>query len=178
MIYAHTLAGIVSDYPYHLRAIDGGDPARSAKRLYPDFPPLPATWDQCTPEQLAALNAVPVLPTERPALQPGESVSEATPAFSDGAWRQAWTVHPAPAPSVPDSVPAHHMRRALAAAGLLSTVQAYIDALPESDGMRIDWEYAPAIRRDAVGIEAARVALGLSEAQVDALFVAAGQVVT
>ena len=79
---------------------------------------------------------------------------------------------------VPDSVPAHHLRRALRAAGMLAAVKGYMDALPEDDEMRESWEYAPYFRRDAVGIEATRVALGLTSAQVDALFVAAGQVVT
>ena len=79
---------------------------------------------------------------------------------------------------VPDSVPAHHLRRALRAAGMLAAVKGYMDALPEDDEMRESWEYAPYFRRDAVGIEATRVALGLTVAQVDALFVSAGQVVT
>lgn len=85
---------------------------------------------------------------------------------------------PDPPPPVPTSVPAHHLRRALRAAGMLAAVKSYMDALPDDDEMRESWEYAPYFRRDAVGIEAARVALGLTTAQVDALFVAAGQVVT
>lgn len=85
---------------------------------------------------------------------------------------------PLPPPHVPESVPAHHLRRALRAAGMLAAVKSYMDALPDDDEMRESWEYAPYFRRDAVGIEAARVALGLTSAQVDALFVAAGQVVT
>jgi len=53
-----------------------------------------------------------------------------------------------------------------------------MDALPEDDEMRESWEYAPYFRRDAAGIEAARVALGLTVDQVDDLFRLAGQVVT
>lgn len=68
--------------------------------------------------------------------------------------------------------------RALRAFGMLASVKAYIDALPEDDEMRESWEYAPYFRRDANGIEAARVALGLTVAQVDGLFVAAGAVAT
>ena len=84
---------------------------------------------------------------------------------------------PAPVP-VPESVPAHHLRRALRAFGMLASVNAYMAALPADDEMAESWEYAPYFRRDANGIEAARVALGLSVEQVDALFVAAGEVVT
>lgn len=89
-----------------------------------------------------------------------------------------WVVEAIPPPPVPDSVPAHHLRRALRAAGMLAAVRAYMDALPEDDEMRESWEYAPYFRRDAIGIEAARVALGLTVAQVDDLFRLAGQVVT
>jgi len=89
-----------------------------------------------------------------------------------------WVVEAVPPAPVPDSVPAHHLRRALRAAGMLAAVRAYMDALPDDDEMREAWEYAPYFRRDANGIEAARVALGLTVEHVDALFVAAGQVVT
>lgn len=85
---------------------------------------------------------------------------------------------PPPPEPVPDSVPAHHLRLALRAAGMLAAVRAYMDALPEDDEMRESWEYAPYFRRDAIGIEDARVALGLTVAQVDDLFRLAGQVVT
>lgn len=57
-------------------------------------------------------------------------------------------------------------------------VVAYMAALPDDDEMRESWEYAPYFRRDALGIEAARAALGLTIDQVDALFRAAGAVVT
>lgn len=89
-----------------------------------------------------------------------------------------WVVSAIPPPPVPESVPAHHLRRALRAFGMLAAVNAYMAALPDDDEMRESWEYAPYFRRDALGIEAARVALGLSVAQVDGLFVAAGQIIT
>ncbi len=171
---SHIVDGSLLDYPYHLRAIDGGNPDRSAKRLYPHVSPLPATWEQCTQEQLGALNAVEVLPTAAPTLEPGERLHEGTPAFSGGAWRQAWVVTPAPAPSVPSEVSTYAMRRVLAAQGLLIAVLAYIDSLPLDDPMRIDWEHRGSLRRDSVGIETARVALGLTVEQADGLFVAAG----
>lgn len=95
------------------------------------------------------------------------------------AWDGAqWVVSALPPPPVPESVPAHHLRRALRAFGMLPGVVAYMAALPDDDEMRESWEYAPYFRRDALGIEAARVALGLTVAQVDALFIAAGNVQT
>jgi hypothetical protein len=92
----------------------------------------------------------------------------------DGA---AWIVEDRPV-IVPEQVPAHHMRRALRAFGLLTVVNSYMDALPDDAPMRDDWEYAPYLRRDAAGIETARVALGITTEQVDALFVAAAAVQT
>ena len=101
------------------------------------------------------------------------------PATHQVAWDGAqWVVSALPPPPVPESVPAHHLRRALRAFGMLASVNAYMAALPDDDEMRESWEYAPYFRRDALGIEAARVALGLTGGQVDGLFVAAGQVVT
>lgn len=85
---------------------------------------------------------------------------------------------PAPEPPVPESVPAHHLRRALRQFGMLAGANVYMAALPDDDEMRESWEYAPYFRRDANGIEAARVALGLTTEQVDALFRAAAAVVT
>lgn len=103
---------------------------------------------------------------------------EHNPATHAVRWDGAqWLVEAVPL-VVPDSVPAHHLRRALRAAGMLAAVNSYMDALPDDDEMRESWEYAPYFRRDAIGIEAARIALGLTVAQVDALFVAAGHVVT
>ena len=111
----------------------------------------------------------------------GWTVRPEPPAFDaqthQASWDGAqWIVSALPPPPVPDSVPAHHLRRALRAFGMLAGVNAYMAALPDDDEMRESWEYAPYFRRDALGIEAARVALGLSVAQVDALFAAAAAV--
>lgn len=175
-MHAHIQNGAVVDYPYFLRGTDGGNPARSAKRLYPDVSPLPGSWDRCSADQLAALNAAPVSAVAAPTLQDGEMLAEGTPELVGGQWQQSWVVTPAPepgVPGVPESVPAHHLRRALTQFGMRAAVEAHIAELPADDPMRDDWQFAPYFRRDALGIEAARVALGLTEAQVNALFVAA-----
>lgn len=104
------------------------------------------------------------------------------PAF-DAANQQAnwvgnqWVISAYVAP-VPISVPSHHLRRALRNAGMLSAVVTYMESLPENDLMSESWEYAPYFRRDASGIETARVALGLTIEQVDDLFRAADAIVT
>lgn len=84
----------------------------------------------------------------------------------------------AAATSAAQTVPAHHLRRALTQFGMRAAVEAHIAALPADDPMRDGWQFAPYFSRAAVGIEAARVDLGLTNEQVDALFAAAGNVQT
>ena len=122
--------------------------------------------------QIEALNAqVAALTTER-----DEAVSALAGVTAERDALQAQI--DAAAASAANSVPAHQLRRALRSLGMLPAVNAYMSALPEDDEMRESWEYAPYFRRDALGIEAARVALGLTVEQVDALFIAAGNVQT
>lgn len=59
-------------------------------------------------------------------------------------------------------------RLALAGAGLLGAVEAWIATA--DDPTRISWEYATQIRRDFPALTGAAAALGLTEAQIDALF--------
>lgn len=81
-----------------------------------------------------------------------------------------WIVEPLPPAPVPESVPAHHLRRALTAAGLRAQVEALIASLPEDHPMRDDWMHAPTFSRNAIGIEAVRQALSLTTEQVDDVF--------
>lgn len=68
-------------------------------------------------------------------------------------------------------------RRALHAAGLLSSVDAAIDSLsePNKTAARIDWEYSGEVQRNNPTFVALTAALGLTEQQVDDLFTAASQ---
>lgn len=65
-------------------------------------------------------------------------------------------------------------RRALRAAGLLPTVNAWVASQPDED-IKDAWEFASVIERHGAIVLAAAPALELSEAQLDALFVAAAQ---
>lgn len=62
------------------------------------------------------------------------------------------------------------MRLTLHRAGLLATVQAIADSDPEAS---IVWEYATMIVRDSPFIAALSAASGLTDAQIDALFIEA-----
>jgi hypothetical protein len=74
-------------------------------------------------------------------------------------------------PYVPQVVTPRQARIALLAAGHLDAVEAAIAAAPRA--VQIDWEYAIEIRRDNPVIAAMAATIGLTEAQIDALFIAA-----
>ena len=79
---------------------------------------------------------------------------------------------PAPPPAiVPLVVTMRQARLALLGAGLLQTVNDAVAAA--GDVARIEWEYAQEVRRDWPTLIALQGAVGLSDAQIDALFVAA-----
>jgi hypothetical protein len=80
-----------------------------------------------------------------------------------------------PAPRVPAAVTMRQARLALFSAGLLSAVDTAIDALPEPQrtAARIEWDYSNELQRSNPLVAALTPALGLTDAQVDALFIAA-----
>jgi hypothetical protein len=80
---------------------------------------------------------------------------------------------PVPAPVVPVSVSPKQIRFALNAAGLRSFVDA---AASSADRSTQDaWEYATEVRRNDAFVNGMAVALDLSSADVDALFISAAQ---
>jgi hypothetical protein len=92
-------------------------------------------------------------------------------------WRgTAWElVEPLPpAMPVPTIVTMRQARLALLAAGLLAGVNSTVAAMPgtEGDAARIEWEFAATVDRTSPLVQALEVTLGLTEAQLDALFVA------
>jgi hypothetical protein len=109
-------------------------------------------------------------------------VPVAPPAVADGQiaiWASTqWVTQsalPTPAPAVPVSVTQRQARLALNQAGKLSAVDAAIAALPDpqNTGARIEWEYASTIDRNSALVATLGVALGITDADMDALFVSA-----
>lgn len=89
---------------------------------------------------------------------------------------QQWVLVPvptpaSPAPAVPGSVTMRQARLALLAADLLDDVEAAVAAAGRA--AQIEWEYAQEVQRGHPLIAAVQQAQGLSDAQIDALFVAA-----
>ena len=88
---------------------------------------------------------------------------------------QTWTP-PGPAtPSVPIEIPQWQARTALHRAGLLSQIEAAVAASGNPE-VQIAWQYAPNIRRDSAFVLEMASALGLSNAQLDGLFIAASEI--
>ena len=81
---------------------------------------------------------------------------------------------PPPPPAVPQTITPLQARRALRAAGLLHAVSTWIAAQP--DHVQEAWEYCVEVRRDNALIAGAQAALGLTEAQIDALFRSAAEI--
>jgi hypothetical protein len=79
-----------------------------------------------------------------------------------------------PPPGVPRQVPRWQARRALLNAGLLDAVEAAVAAADRH--VQITWEDAPNIVRDSPFIAAIAPSLELTDAQIDALFVAAAEI--
>ena len=143
-----------------------------------------------------------VFPAPQPAYNAlTERVQAAAPVLTNlGHWEQTWEVVPRFADytdadnvlhtaadqiaaeterlrlaSVPASVTMRQARLALHAAGLLSSVNAALAALsePAKTAALIEWEYASAVERSAGLVPAMAAALGMSEADVDDLFILA-----
>jgi len=81
----------------------------------------------------------------------------------------------APPIPVPSQVTMRQARLALLGAGLLSQVNAAIASLPSPDkeAAEIEWEYAAVVQRNSGLVPAMAQALGMTNAQLDALFIAA-----
>jgi hypothetical protein len=89
----------------------------------------------------------------------------------DGQWRMTWVEY-TPEPEVVTQVTQRQARLALLGAGLLSGVEAALDAMPEPQrtAAKIEWEYALFIDRNGQLTLSLAAALGLTEQQMDALF--------
>lgn len=83
-----------------------------------------------------------------------------------------------PAPLVvPESVTMRQARLALLGAGLLDDVDAAINAMPspQKEAARISWEYSQEVQRHNGVVASLGPLLGLTDAQIDDLFLAAEQ---
>ncbi len=106
-------------------------------------------------------------PVDAPGLTPP---NEAT-TIGDIDWQQSYNPG---APVIPAEVSRFQARAALHIAGLLPSIEA---ALAAADPLaQIAWADAQVFRRDSPTIAALAAAIGMTEAQIDALFIQAAQI--
>lgn len=128
-----------------------------------------------TPDRMFVVVAVPAgrmtIPAERWPLE--------AEALGLGHYDEDGFVPEAPAepkPAIPERVTNAQARAALRAVGLIDAVEAAIAAA--GNGAIADaWEYSPEISRQSALVKTLGHALGLSDEQIDALFVQAAAVV-
>lgn len=148
-------------------------------------------WDDnnyCTPAALVndgkaePFGVVPVTFVAAPAYDPAThtAVRDGCEQIG-GEWRYKWRVdaltpeqiEAAYKATIPQQVTMRQARLALLGAGLLAGVDAAIESLPEpsKSEAKIEWEYAAVVQRNSGLVPAMGAALGMTEAQLDALFV-------
>lgn len=88
--------------------------------------------------------------------------------YEDGVWSSAY-------PGIPPSVTMRQARLALLSAGKLAAVESFITGLPEPQKTAaiIEWEYSNEVQRHNGFVAQLGPALGLSETDLDVLFVTA-----
>lgn len=74
-------------------------------------------------------------------------------------------------PTIPNSVSMRQARLALLGSGLLDAVELAIQSA--GPAAKIEWEYAQEVQRSAGLVPAMAAALGMTDAQIDALFLQA-----
>ena len=84
---------------------------------------------------------------------------------------ETFTTPPAPPSPVPQVVTMRQARLALLGAGLLDTVELAIGGA--GPAAAIEWEYAQEVQRGSGLVPAMATALGMTDVQIDALFVQA-----
>ena len=82
----------------------------------------------------------------------------------------------APPPPIPQTVTRFQALAVLAAGGYLDTVRTYINTLDQNNVQRLAWENATDWERSSPTLNALATMLGLTDTEVDDLFVAASQV--
>lgn len=132
----------------------------------------------------AAFDADPVRPSARPATSAYQSAERNGVAQVDGQWVWAWTVRDWSAEEiaayekakVPRSVTRRQALQALLLDGKLDLIKPVIDAIADPVKRRltqIEWDDALEFERDWPTINQLGAAIGLSQAQIDALFIKA-----
>jgi len=154
--------------------------AASGKPLYDDN----AAYEAFVCES-AGIDTLPDAAADSYAAQhAGKTVAELETELADALAKAeeagAYKDDPTPVPTVagvPQKVTMRQARLALLGAGMLAGVDAAIDAMsePTRSAARIEWEYSSEVQRYNGFVAALGPALGMTDEQMDALFIAAAK---
>ena len=132
--------------------------------------------------EIEGIEYVVVEPSAQPEHDPTtQNLTEGTPCLVSDVWTQQWVLTAASPAEIAERLEARRAvmictprqaRLALAQAGLLPAVEAWVAT--QSPETKIEWEFASEIRRTQGLVVSAAGALGLTHAQIDALFDHAG----
>jgi len=125
-------------------------------------------------------NTIVATPEEAQTAFPESICIEAVEGGIGWLWNGTTLSAPAQPPeviTVPQSVTMRQARLALHSAGLLTSVNAAIASMPEPDktAAQITWEFAQTVDRGFGMVPQLAAALGMTETQIDDLFIAAAQ---
>lgn len=123
---------------------------------------------------------LPVNEVEIPAFDKyTQKAVEGAPALEEDTWYQTWQIvslSPEEAKAmVPSKVTMRQARLALLSAGLLASIDQAIEGLPspQKEAAQIEWEYGQEVDRYNGFVSVLVPLLGLTDAQVDQLFISA-----
>lgn len=102
----------------------------------------------------------------------GEKVLQTLP---DQTVAYVWTVVENPTPVVPSQIQMWQARAILLRAGLLGSVDQAVKVATNPE-IEIAWEYAPNVVRRSAFVNAMAAALGLTDTQIDGLFIEAAKI--
>lgn len=143
-----------------------------------------------TAEEAAIFHVVPLLETAQPAFDAiTQSCQRNGGELVNGQWQYKWAVTAldaatvaanqaaAYAATIPQSVTMCQARLALLGAGLISVVNAAVAGMTgaQGDAARVEWEFRLTVDRHDPLVLALAPALGLTDLQLDTLFVAAAK---
>jgi hypothetical protein len=139
-----------------------------------------------TDAELRSIGYSYTVDTEQPTPAEGEQVRAGPLELVEDAWRQTWIVEPIPPPPVPESVYGHKMRaelrsRMFGEQTLMAVVLAMANQMPEQPSAPgglaradvLDALHGPVFHHDSLTIAAFASLLGLDQAYIDGLFIAA-----
>ena len=162
MMFAKIENGVVVSYPYNIGMVRSDYPGTS----------FPSDLESC---DLSEFGVFPVDETSKPSAASGDIAVEDTPVLVSGVWTQQWVVRAMTNEErkalVPSVVSPRQIRKALRLAGIRPAVDAYLANADEETVE--DWEYAVFIGRDNALMNTAAAALGMTEQQLDDLFILA-----